>query len=83
MKMEYNDVSTVCQCFDDIFLFTGLFTDRHFFLKPLNPYSEDRVCFERIPNSQIELHQFLQRYESRITPDSPYFVSEFIKVSTG
>lgn len=58
----------------------GIFYGRHFFLKPLNPYSEDRVCFDRIPDNEAELQSFLQNYQNKITENSPYFVSEFIQV---
>lgn len=58
----------------------GKFTQKHFFMKPLNPYSEDRVCFDRIPNCEKELLRFLKHYESRVSQSSPYFVSEFIQV---
>jgi len=57
----------------------GKFTQKHFFMKPLNPYSEDRVCFDRIPNCEKELLRFLKHYESRVSQSSPYFVSEFIQ----
>ena len=58
----------------------GIFFGRHFFLKPLNPYSEDRVCFDRIPDNEAELPSFLQNYQNKITKNTPYFVSEFIQV---
>jgi len=57
----------------------GIFRGRHFFLKPLNPYSEDRVCFDRIPDNEAELQSFLQNYQNKISANSPYFVSEFVQ----
>jgi len=57
----------------------SVFNGRHFFLKPLNPYSEDRVCFDRIPEAEAELNTFLERYRSKISPSSPYFVSQFVQ----
>lgn len=60
--------------------YIGIFCGRHFFLKPLNPYSEDRVCFDRIPDNEAELKSFLQNYQSKISANSPYFVSEFVQV---
>jgi len=57
----------------------GIFTYNHFFLKPLNPYSEDRVCFTRIPDNLQDLTVFLESYKHKISKDSPYFVSEFVK----
>ena len=57
-----------------------VFIGRHFFLKPLNPYSEDRVCFDRIPEAEAELNTFLERYRNKISPTSPYFVSQFVQV---
>jgi len=57
----------------------NVFSGRHFFLKPLNPYSEDRVCFDRIPEVEAELNTFLERYKTKISPSSPYFVSQFVQ----
>ena len=62
------------------FAFLDVFSGRHFFLKPLNPYSEDRVCFDRIPEVEAELNTFLERYKTKISPSSPYFVSQFVQV---
>ena len=63
-----------------LFAFLDVFSGRHFFLKPLNPYSEDRVCFERIPEVEAELNSFLERYKTKISSSSPYFVSHFVQV---
>lgn len=57
----------------------GIFQRRHFFLKPLSPYSEDRVCFTRIPDNETELVNFLKTYQHKITKESPYFVSEYVQ----
>lgn len=57
----------------------GLFRDRHFFLKPLFPYSEDRVNFSRIPHDEIQFQNYMQVFEKKIGPKTPYFVSEYIK----
>jgi len=57
----------------------GLFRDRHFFLKPLFPYSEDRVRFDRIPHDQLEFLRYIQTFEKKISPETPYFVSEYVK----
>ena len=57
-----------------------VFCGRHFFLKPLNPYSEDRVCFDRIPDNEAELPSFLEKYKNKISETSPYFVSEYVQV---
>jgi len=74
---EFHEITS---CHDVVQLAsTGIFKNRHFFLKPLNPYSEDRVCFSRIPDALPELTAFLAGYQHKISPDSPYFVSEFVK----
>lgn len=52
---------------------------KHFFLKPLSPYSKDRVCFTRIPKTENDLISFMKSYEHKITKETPYFVSEFIE----
>ena len=57
-----------------------VFCGRHYFLKPLSVYSEDRVCFNKLPDNEEKLKTFLRRYENKISPDTPYFVSEFVKV---
>merc|ERR1711872_223247 len=67
-----------CQDVVDLFK-QGIFNKRRFFLKPLNPYSEDRVCFTRIPETESDLMSFLKLYEHKISKESPYFVSEFIE----
>lgn len=66
-----NDVIDLCK--------KGIFSGRHFFLKPLSPYSEDRVCFTRIPDNEPELLNYLLDYEHKISKSNPYFVTEFIK----
>jgi len=57
----------------------GLFRDRHFFLKPLFAYSEDRVNFERIPHDEIQFRKYIQIFEKKIGPQTPYFVSEYVR----
>lgn len=58
----------------------GLFDDVHYFLKPILPYSEDRENFERVPSWESgQLPEFLRRYQSKITEDSPYFLNQFIR----
>jgi len=57
----------------------GIFQRRHFFLKPLSPYSEDRVCFTRIPDNETELLNYLKSFQHKISKESPYFVSEYIQ----
>ena len=57
----------------------GVFNKKQFFLKPLSPYSKDRVCFTRIPETKENLLNFLKSYENKITKKTPYFVSEFIE----
>jgi len=57
----------------------GLFRNRHFFLKPLFPYSEDRVNFDRIPDEEVAFRQYLRVFEQKISPLTPYFVSEYVK----
>merc|ERR1712142_1273740 len=42
-------------------------------------YSQDRVCFTRIPETESDLMSFLKLYEHKISKESPYFVSEFIE----
>jgi len=74
---EYYKISS---CQDVVELFKqGIFHRRRFFLKPLSPYSEDRVCFTRIPDTENDLLSFLELYEHKITKETPYFVSEFIE----
>jgi len=74
---EYYKISS---CQDVIELFKqGIFNRRRFFLKPLCPYSEDRVCFTRIPDNENDLLSFLELYKHKITKETPYFVSEFIE----
>merc|ERR1712106_1091815 len=65
------DVTDLCK--------KGIFNRRHFFLKPLSPYSEDRVCFTRIPDNEPELLNYLKSYQHKIAKDTPYFVSEFVQ----
>ena len=62
---------------------TGVFRDRHFFLKPKFPYwidDEDRVRFDRIPHDQIQFQNYIQPFEKKFTPQTPYFVCEYVKV---
>lgn len=57
----------------------GIFKGRHFFLKPIPGYNVDRENFSAIPNDEVEFRKHLKMYESKIRPENPYFVCEFIK----
>lgn len=57
----------------------GLFVNSHFFLKPLLPYSVDRLNFTRIPSSPDEFEKYLASYESKLNCDNPYLVHQFVK----
>jgi len=74
---EFHQISSVEHV--DMLRKQGLFRDRHFFLKPLFPYSEDRVNFDRIPDDQIQFQNYIRSFEKKITPQTPYFVSEYVK----
>lgn len=67
-------------CQDVIELFNkGVFKDCHYFLKPLSPYSQDRINFVRIPDNHSELESYLKSYQNKISAETPYFVSEFVQ----
>jgi len=67
-------------CQDVVALYKqGIFNRKRFFLKPLCPYSEDRVCFTRIPHNENDLLSFLKLYKHKISKETPYFVSEYIE----
>ena len=59
----------------------GLFLNSksHYFLKPLKPYSEDRLNFTPIPSDSTEFEKFLANYESKLNRDCPYLVHQFVK----
>ena len=57
----------------------GLFSKAHYFLKPLMPYSADRVNFTRIPSNVEEFGKYINSYESKLNSDNPYLVHQFIK----
>ena len=59
----------------------GLFQNSksHYFLKPLKPYSEDRLNFTPIPSDSTEFEKFLANYESKLNRDCPYLVHQFVK----
>jgi len=80
LNLPVPDYYQISSCQDVIHLCRqNIFSGRHFFLKPLNPYSEDRVCFDRIPDNEAELPSFLEKYKNKISENSPYFVSEFVQ----
>jgi len=80
LNLPVPDYFQISSCQDVIHLCRqNIFSGRHFFLKPLNPYSEDRVCFDRIPDNEAELPSFLEKYKNKISENSPYFVSEFVQ----
>ena len=81
LNLPAPDYYQISSCQDVVHLCRqNIFSGRHFFLKPLNPYSEDRVCFDRIPDNQAELPSFLEKYKNEISENSPYFVSEYVQV---
>ena len=57
----------------------GVFTDTHYFLKPLTPYSEERENFTRIPAGAEACEEFLRDYAAKIRPTNPYFVCQFVR----
>ena len=57
----------------------GLFLNSHYFLKPLLPYSIDRLNFTRIPSNTAEFEKYIASYESKLNSDNPYLVHQFIK----
>lgn len=57
----------------------GLFSRAHYFLKPLMPYSVDRVNFTRIPSNAEEFDKYITSYDSKLNGDNPYLVHQFIK----
>jgi len=80
MGLPVPEFYTISCCQDVVDLCRqGVFHHRHFFLKPLSPYSEDRVCFTRIPDNEIELAKFMKDYQHKISKETPYFVSEFVQ----
>jgi len=59
----------------------GIFRSRHYFLKPLSAYSEDRENFNRIPDDEDDFWKYVDEYRNRVSADTPYFVNEYIKGS--
>lgn len=57
----------------------GLFLNSHYFLKPLLPYSVDRLNFTRIPSNAEEFEKYIACYASKLNSDNPYLVQQFIK----
>lgn len=57
----------------------GFFSQGHYFLKPLMPYSVDRENFTRIPSNSEEFEKYIACYESKINDNNPYLVHQFIK----
>lgn len=59
----------------------GLFLNSksHYFLKPLKPYSKDRLNFTPIPSNSTEFEKYLANYESKLNCDNPYLVHMFVK----
>ena len=58
----------------------SVLSGKHYFLKSLDPHSEDRLCFERIPSNEAGLRRFLQRYQTKLNRSAKYFVCEYLKV---
>ena len=58
----------------------SVLSGKHYFLKALDPHSEDRLCFERIPSNEAGLRRFLQRYQTKLNRSARYFVCEYLKV---
>lgn len=57
----------------------GLFSKGHYFLKPLMPYSEDRLNFTCIPSSAKEFDKYIACYERKVNSNNPYLIHQFIK----
>lgn len=57
----------------------GFFSDSYFFLKPLEPYSLDRLNFTRIPSCAEEFEKFIVHYEAMFKKNQPYLVHQFIE----
>lgn len=57
----------------------GLFSKGHYFLKPLMPYSVDRVNFTRIPSNAEEFEKYIACYERKLNSNNPYLIHQFIK----
>lgn len=57
----------------------GLFLNSYYFLKPLLPYSVDRLNFTRIPSKTEEFEKYIASYASKLNSDNPYLVHQFIK----
>ena len=71
---QVDSVGEICEMAEQ-----GLFLNSHYFLKPLLPYSVDRLNFTRIPSNAAEFEKFIASYESKLNSDNPYLVNQFIK----
>lgn len=60
------------------FALTGIFDDKHYFLKPLSPYSEERVNFTPIPGNSRQLDAYLEKYRPKIGVKTPYFICQYV-----
>ena len=56
-----------------------MFQRKHFFLKPLNPYSPDREILTRIPHDIGELKEYITCNKGKDAADTPFYVCEFVK----
>lgn len=54
------------------------FEKRHYFLKPVKDYNEDRGNFKRIPHDVSAFKEYMKEYGPKITVDRPYFLCEYI-----
>lgn len=59
----------------------NLFEKRHYFLKPVESFSGDRLNFKRIPHELSAFNEYVEEYEPKFTSERSYFVCEFIKGS--
>lgn len=59
----------------------NLFEERHYFLKPVANFSEDRLNFTRIPQELRAFNEYVKEYEHKFISKDSYFVCEFIKGS--
>ena len=56
----------------------GLFSKGHYFLKPLMPYSRDRLNFTQIPGDLEQLEKYLLNFQGKIEKNQ-YFIQQFVK----
>ena len=57
----------------------GFFSKGHYFLKPLMPYSEDRLNFTYIPSNAKDFDKYIACYERKVNSGNPYLIHQFIK----